>query len=64
MLPCRVLAALLWPDIFMRMVILAFGRSACRTLCAALLTISMIVGADAADALGHVQSAHGQTCRG
>jgi poly(3-hydroxybutyrate) depolymerase len=33
----------------MRMVILAFGRSACRTLCAALLTISMVVGADAAE---------------
>jgi Esterase PHB depolymerase len=33
----------------MRMVILAFGRSGCRTLCAALLTISMVVGADAAE---------------
>jgi poly(3-hydroxybutyrate) depolymerase len=28
---------------------LAFGHSACRTLCAALLTISMVVGADAAE---------------
>jgi poly(hydroxyalkanoate) depolymerase family esterase len=31
------------------MVMLAFGHSACRTLCAALLTISMVVGADAAE---------------
>jgi hypothetical protein len=33
----------------MRMVILAFGRSACRTLSAALLAISMVVGAAAAE---------------
>jgi poly(hydroxyalkanoate) depolymerase family esterase len=33
----------------MRMVILAFGGSACRTLCAALLTISMVVGGEAAE---------------
>ena len=33
----------------MRMAILAFGRSACRTLCAALLTISIIAGANAAE---------------
>jgi hypothetical protein len=33
----------------MRIMMLAFGRSACRTLCAALLTIIMIVGGDAAE---------------
>jgi poly(hydroxyalkanoate) depolymerase family esterase len=34
----------------MRMVILAFGRGACRTMSAALLTISMVIGAAAAEA--------------
>jgi poly(hydroxyalkanoate) depolymerase family esterase len=33
----------------MRMMMLAFGRSACRTMGAALLTISIVVGADAAE---------------
>jgi len=33
----------------MRMLIVAFGRSACRTLCTGLLTISIVFGADAAE---------------
>jgi poly(hydroxyalkanoate) depolymerase family esterase len=35
--------------IFMRRMMLAFGRSACRTVFAALLTIGMVVGADATE---------------